>query len=273
MEVLIRPSSDHAARLTALVLANAVRKKPNLVLGLATGHTMERVYEILVDMHSNEALDFSNVVTFNLDEYIGLEPTNEHSYRHYMNRHLFDPVNIDLANTHLPDGAAEDIDAECEHYETMIQACGGIDFQLLGIGHSGHIGFNEPLSAMFSRTRAKALTPETIKQNSPLFAKSIDPDDADRIPMPRRAITMGVGTILDAKRCILLATGSDKAEILAKAVEGPVTSMISATALQLHPRCTVIVDEEAAANLENQQYYRWLYDQEPEWEPYRDMGA
>ena len=272
MEVLIRPLSEHAARLTACILANAVHAKPNLVLGLATGRTMERVYELLADMHANDALGFSKVKTFKLDEYIGLEPTDQHSYLHYMNRHFFDRVNIDLANTHLPNDSAKDIDAECERYETFLQECGGIDFQLLGIGHSGHIGFNEPLSAMFSRTRATALTPETIKQNSPLFAKETDSQDADQHP---RAVPRDHRGRRHDSRCQTLHPPrhrATKAEILAKAVEGPVTAMISATALQLHPCCTVILDEEAATNLENREYYRWLYDQEPEWEAYRNMG-
>jgi glucosamine-6-phosphate deaminase len=143
----------------------------------------------------------------------------------------------------------------------VIQRCGGIDLQLLGIGKAGHIGFNEPLSALRSRTRVKALTPTTIKQNAPMFGGE------DK--MPRRAITMGVGTIMEARRCLLLATGDSKAGVLAQAVEGPITSMVTATALQLHPRCTVVVDEEASAKLKEREYYRWIFDNEPEWESYR----
>ncbi|MFP6598216.1 MAG: glucosamine-6-phosphate deaminase, partial [Candidatus Hydrogenedentota bacterium] len=184
------------------------------------------------------------------------------SYRHYMNERLFSKIEIDLANTFLPNGVAEDIDAECERYERLIEERGGIDIQLLGIGSTGHIGFNEPLSALRSRTRAKALTPETREQNAPMFG-----NDIDRVP--KRAITMGVGTILDSRRCILLATGAAKAEIIASAVEGPVTSMISASALQLHTRCTVIVDEEAASALQNQDYYRWIFENEPEWQEFQ----
>ncbi|HRK36423.1 MAG TPA: glucosamine-6-phosphate deaminase [Candidatus Hydrogenedentes bacterium] len=261
MEVIIRPTEKDAAELTARYIANAIRTRPKMVLGLATGRTMESVYGRLVDMHKNESLDFSLVETFNLDEYIGLAPEDPHSYRHYMNHHLFKHVNIDLRNTHLPVGNAPDITAECERYETAIRECGGIRLQLLGIGRSGHIGFNEPLSAMFSRTRAKALTPATIEQNSPLFDKPGD--------MPHRAITMGVGTILESKECLLLAVGEEKADVIAKAVEGPVTSMISASALQLHPNCHVIVDEAAAAKLQNKEYYRWIFNNEPEWESYR----
>jgi glucosamine-6-phosphate deaminase len=261
MEVIIRPTDRDAAELTARVVAKELRMRPNLVLGLATGQTMEMLYAVLVRMHEEEALDFSLASSFNLDEYIGLPADHNNSYRYYMDHHLFSKVNIDRRNTHLPNGMAGDVDAECRHYEQMIKDYGGIDLQLLGIGQGGHIGFNEPLSAMQSRTRAKALSPQTLEQNAHLFENAA--------AMPRRAITMGVGTILDAERCILLATGERKAAIIARAVEGPVTSMISATALQLHRRCTVIVDEAAALELENKEYYHWLFDNEPEWDEFR----
>jgi glucosamine-6-phosphate deaminase len=153
------------------------------------------------------------------------------------------------------------LDQECRNYEGLIERAGGIDLQLLGIGEAGHIGFNEPLSALRSRTRVKALTPTTIQQNAPFFG---GPDK-----MPRRAMTMGVGTIIEARRCLLLATGEKKAKILARAVEGPITSMVTASALQLHPRCTVVVDEAAATELTEQEYYRWIFANEPEWEEYR----
>jgi glucosamine-6-phosphate deaminase len=261
MEVIIRPDDESATDLVARVIAREIRLKPKLVLGLATGRTMERLYRHLVETHQNEDLDFSLLTTFNLDEYIGLPVHHPQSYRHYMNHHLFDHVNIDIRNTNLPDGMAADIDAECARYEQAIRDSGGIDLQVLGIGRSGHIGFNEPLSAMFSRTRAKALTPTTIAQNATLFKNPSE--------MPKRAITMGVGTILDSKHCLMLVTGAEKATVIAKAVEGPVTSMISATALQLHPDCRVVVDEAAAAELENQEYYRWIFENEPEWQEFR----
>jgi glucosamine-6-phosphate deaminase len=261
MEVIIQPDAEAAATLVARVVAKELRANPHLVLGLATGRTMETVYRNLVTMHRREGLDFSLCHTFNLDEYVGLPAADPGSYRFYMNRHLFSRVNIDPRDTHLPDGMAPDLDAECERYEALIQKFGGIDVQLLGIGQAGHIGFNEPLSALRSRTRVKMLTPTTILQNAGLFA---GPGK-----VPRRAITMGVGTILESRRCILLATGPAKAEIVAKAVEGPITSMISATALQLHPRCTVVVDEEAARALKGGDYYRWVFANEPEWEAFR----
>jgi len=260
MEVIIRPTTEEAAKLTAQLIAEQIKKKPNLCLGLATGCTMELVYNKLATMHKN-GLDFSLTHTYNLDEYIGLPPEDQNSYRHYMNENLFDRINVDPRNTHLPLGMAEDLERECYLYEKSIKNSGGIDLQLLGIGKSGHIGFNEPLSALRSRTRDKALTPVTVAQNSPLF----DPPES----MPKRAITMGVGTILEAKQIIMLVTGEAKANILAKAVEGPITSMISATALQLHEKCTVIIDEAAAAKLQCQDYYNWIFENEPKWEPYR----
>ncbi len=261
MEVIIQSTPAAAADLVARLIAHDLRAQPRLVLGLATGRTMESVYDRLARLHREDRLDFSQARTFNLDEYVGLPASDPHSYRHYMAEHLFRRVNLDLRNTHLPHGDAADLDAECQRYEHLITECGGIDVQLLGIGQTGHIGFNEPLSALRSRTRVKALSPVTVAQNASLFA--------DPAKMPRRAITMGVGTILEARRVILMATGASKAEIIAKAVEGPITSMISATALQMHARCTVIVDEAAAAKLQGVDYYRWIFANEPEWEPYR----
>jgi glucosamine-6-phosphate deaminase len=261
VEVIIQSTKDSAALLVARVIAHDLRANPHLVLGLATGKTMECVYRHLVRMHQQEKLDFSLCSTFNLDEYVGLFPSDANSYRHYMEQHLFRHVNVDRRNTHLPNGLAEDLDAECRGYEALIQRFGGIDLQLLGIGKAGHIGFNEPLSALRSRTRVKALTPTTLKQNAPMFGSEEG--------VPRRAITMGVGTILECRRCLLLATGDSKAEVIAKAVEGPITSMISATTLQLHARCTVVVDEEAASHLREKEYYRWIFTNEPEWESYR----
>jgi glucosamine-6-phosphate deaminase len=262
MEVIIQPTENAAAELVARTIADQLRAKPDLTLGLATGNTMESVYANLVRMHREEHLDFSRCRTFNLDEYVGLPGNHCNSYRRYMNLNLFLQVNIDLRNTHLPDGTAADLEAECTRYERLIAGCGGIDLQLLGIGLAGHLGFNEPASSLRSRTRIKVLSPVTRAQNSSLFPL---PDE-----MPRRAITMGVGTILDARRCWLLATGEDKAEIVAKAIEGPLTSMISASALQLHPHCTVVLDESAAGRLQEADYYRWIFQNEPQWKPYRE---
>lgn len=261
MEVIIQPTEAAAAALVARIVAHDLRANPHLVLGLATGKTMENVYRHLVRLHKEEKLDFSLCSTFNLDEYVGLFPSDSNSYRHYMDCHLFQHVNVEPRNTHLPNGLAKDLDEECRRYEALIQRFGGIDLQLLGIGKAGHIGFNEPLSALRSRTRVKALTPTTIKQNAESFG--------GENKVPRRAITMGVGTIIEARRCLLLATGEAKSGVIAQAVEGPITSMVTATALQLHPRCTVVVDEAAANQLKEKEYYRWIFANEPEWEGYR----
>ena len=262
MEVIIRLDADKAAELTSRLIEARLRAKPNLVLGLATGRTMERVYDKLVAKHQSEGLDFSQCRTFNLDEYIGVPAEDEHSYRYYMNHHLFSRVNIELANTNVPNGMASDLRAEAEHYEQLIREAGGIDLQLLGIGEAGHIGFNEPLSALMSRTRDKGLTPLTLQQNAGMFG-----GDAGKVP--KRALTMGVGTILDARELLLLATGAAKASILARAVEGPITAMISASAIQLHRNCKVIIDEDAARELKEREYYDWIFQNEPEWQEFR----
>jgi glucosamine-6-phosphate deaminase len=258
VEVIVRQDADEAAALAAKLIAARLRGKPGLVLGLATGRTMERVYDRLAAME----LDFSRCRTFNLDEYIGVPPEDAHSYRHYMDKHLFDRVNIARANTHVPDGMAADLAAAAADYERSIHDAGGIDLQLLGIGEAGHIGFNEPLSALMSRTREKALTPVTRRQNAAMFE-----GEPDRVPA--RALTMGVGTILEARELVLLATGPAKAAIVAKAVEGPITAMISASALQLHPNCKVVLDEAAAGALSQRDYYDWVFQNEPEWRTYR----
>jgi glucosamine-6-phosphate deaminase len=257
MEVLIQKDERSACLLVARIIARRLRAKPGLVLGLATGHTMEGVYAELARMHKQDKLDFSRCRTFNLDEYVGLTPEDPHSYHYYMKKNLFDKVNINPRNTHVPDGTTADFVRVCADYEKAVKAAGGIDLQLLGIGKDGHIGFNEPLSALMSRTREKALTPDTIAQNAKYFG--------GKNKVPRRAITMGVGTILESRQCLVLVTGAAKAGVLARAVEGPVTAMVTASALQLHPKCTVVVDEAAAANLRGKDYYRWIFENEPEW--------
>lgn len=258
MEVITRPSAMHAVELVARLLENRIRARHDIVLGLATGRTMERVYEQL----ASSDVSFKRCATFNLDEYIGIPPEDANSYRHYMQEHLFSKVDIDVANTHVPDGSAVDLKDAAERYENLITASGGIDVQLLGIGEAGHIGFNEPLSSIMSRTRDKSLTPVTRKQNASMFGGDVS-------KVPKRALTMGVGTILDARELILLATGRAKAAIVAQAVEGPITSMVSASALQLHPNCKIIVDEDAAGELQGREYYDFVFENEPEWETYR----
>ncbi|MDD3886694.1 MAG: glucosamine-6-phosphate deaminase [Victivallaceae bacterium] len=257
MEVIIRKNAAEAVKLAAELIGKEIQTHPALTLGLATGRTMEALYAAIAAKN----LDFTHVHTFNLDEYIGLAPENENSYRYYMNSNLFDHINIPKANTNLPNGMAADEKAEGARYEAAIRAVGGIDLQLLGIGRDGHIGFNEPGSSFGSRTRSKALTRETYEQNSPLFD---DPKD-----MPMRAFTMGIGTILEAKRIVMLVTGTEKADIIAKAIEGPLSAMVSGSAIQLHPNVVVILDEEAAAKLTLKDYYQRVFEVEPEWKPYR----
>jgi glucosamine-6-phosphate deaminase len=259
MEVITRRDADQAVDLVARIMEMRIRAKPDAVLGLATGRTMEKVYARLVA----SGVSFAQCSSFNLDEYIGLSADDPNSYRTYMQEHLFSKVDIDIANTHVPDGAASDLKAASRDYEDRIRALGGIDVQLLGIGEAGHIGFNEPLSSLMSRTRDKALTPTTRAQNAGMFG-----GDPERVP--KRALTMGVGTIIDARELILLATGTAKASIIARAVEGPITSMVSASALQLHPNCKVIVDEEAAAELQGRNYYDFVFANDPEWAEFRD---
>jgi len=261
MEVIIRENEEVACGMAAQIIAKAMSEKPELILGLATGRTMERVYAKLAETHREDGLDFSACRTFNLDEYIGLEKDDVNSYHHYMNEHLFKHINIEAGNAHLPDGMAKDLKAEARAYEEKICACGGIDLQLLGIGRSGHIGFNEPLSSLMSRTRDKVLAPETMAQNGPLFKSG---------EMPTRALTMGIGTILESRRALVLVTGEEKASILAEAVEGAVTSRVTASALQLHPSCVVIVDKAAASELQDHEYFQWVYENEPEWDAFRN---
>ncbi len=262
MDVIIRSDAESAAHLTAQLIARAIEIKPNLVLGLATGRTMEAVYPRLARLNAQTGVSFAGVRTFNLDEYIGIPADHPGSYRRYMNEFLFSKVDIRMENTHLPNGMAADPNAECAAYEAAIRACDGIDFQLLGMGIDGHIGFNEALSSLQSRTRRIALAPSTIRQNAAMFG-------GDTAKVPRHAMTMGVGTILESRRCVLLVTGAAKAGVLAQAVEGPITAMISASALQLHPHCTVIVDEAAADGLKGKDYYRWIFENEPEWAGFR----
>lgn len=250
MEVIIQSNAELAARTATDLIAQALSAKPDLVLGLATGCTMESVYDLLVQKHQDAGLDFSRCRTFNLDEYVGLAANDPCSYHYFMRQRFFDGVNIDLRNTHLPDGMADDLVAECVRYEARIVACGGIDLQVLGIGLNGHLGFNEPLSAFRSRTRVQNLSRVTRAQNAPLF-----PSPGQ---VPRHAITMGVGTILEARHCLLLATGEEKADVVAKAIEGPMTAMITATALQLHPACTIVLDQDAASRLKEHDHYQRL---------------
>ncbi|HVA47366.1 MAG TPA: glucosamine-6-phosphate deaminase [Pirellulales bacterium] len=248
MRVIVEPDATSVSRTAARFVARLLRRRPNCVLGLATGSTPLGMYQELVRMHREEGLDFSRVATFNLDEYVGLAPTHPQSYRRFMQENLFDHVNIEPRNTHVPDGRALDFDAFCQQYERMIAEAGGIDLQVLGIGGDGHIAFNEPGSSLGSRTRLKTLTEETVRDNARFFGGS------ERVP--RLAITMGVGTILESRQCLLLACGPHKARAIRETVEGPVTAQVTASALQLHRDVIAVLDQEAGRLLERRDYYR-----------------
>lgn len=241
MEVIVKNSYEEMSKLAADMIAKIVRSKPNAVLGLATGSTPVGTYKELIRMHKQEKLDFSHIITFNLDEYVGLLSTHDQSYRYFMNDNLFNHINIDKKNTHVPDGMAKDIPAFCKWYEDQILKAGGIDVQLLGIGGNGHIAFNEPGSSLGSRTRVKTLDEKTIKDNARFF-KSLD-------EVPRYAITMGIGTIMEARMLILLANKENKADAISKTVEGPITAMVPATIVQLHPKAVIIADKAASGKL------------------------
>lgn len=241
LSVLIRADSEATSETVAEIFAETIARSPASVLGLATGGTPVETYRRLIRRHRDGGLDFSQVTTFNLDEYVGLGPEHPQSYRAFMREHLFDHVNLIATNTHVPDGITDRPDEYGGRYEAEIAAAGGIDVQLLGIGHNGHIAFNEPGSSRSSRTRLVELAPETIQKNARFF------DSIDEVP--RTAITMGIETILEAKRIVMLATGAGKAEAIRDALEGPIDEACPASLLQEHPNVTFVLDEAAASAL------------------------
>ncbi|MCH8290868.1 glucosamine-6-phosphate deaminase [Candidatus Poribacteria bacterium] len=253
MEVIIKASYDEISKEAGRMVRKALLKKPNLVLGLATGSTPIGLYNELVCMHKEEGLDFSQVVTFNLDEYVGIPASHPESYHTFMERHLFSKVNVPTSNTHIPQNTTRNLEKFCEWYEQQIREVGGIDLQILGIGVNGHIGFNEPSSSLGSRTRIKTLAPSTLKVHTRDFGGDLD-------TVPKMAITMGVGTIMEAKQCLLLASGKSKAQAIARCVEGPITAEVPASALQMHPKAVILIDEEAASQLKRIDYYKWGYE-------------
>jgi glucosamine-6-phosphate deaminase len=258
LEIVIQLTPEAAVAVAAGFLARLLHEKPDAVLGLATGSTALLLYRELVRLHRKGQLDFRKVTTFNLDEYVGLAPRHPQSYHAFMWENLFKHVNIARKNVHLPDGLARNIPAFCARYERQICAAGGIDLQVLGIGTDGHIGFNEPSSSLASRTRIKTLTAQTRRDNARFFG-------CDK-QVPRHAITMGIGTILEARECLVLAFGAKKARAITGAVEGPVTAMNPASALQMHPVVKVCLDAPAASRLKKADYYRWVYDHKPDWQ-------
>jgi len=244
MQIFLVKDYSAMSKKAAQIFADEIRKKPNLVLGLATGSTPIGTYKELIRMHNEEGLDFSQVVSFNLDEYYGLTPDNPQSYNYFMFENLFSKINIQRKNIHIPDGRASDIKSYCEEYDNQIKTYGGIDLQLLGIGVNGHIGFNEPSDELTVGTHLTDLTDDTIKANSRFF------DLPDQVPT--KAITMGIGTIMKAKKIVLLASGKNKAEIMARLINNNfVTTKIPASLLKLHHDVSIIMDEEAASQLKN----------------------
>jgi glucosamine-6-phosphate deaminase len=247
VRVIIQPDAETAGRRAARVVADLVREKPACVLGLATGSTPLGLYRELIRLHQEEGLDFSQVTTFNLDEYVGLAPAHPQSYRYFMQQNLFDQLNIQASRTHVPDGRALDFELHCRQYEQKVKDAGGIDLQVLGLGSDGHIAFNEPGSSLGSRTRLKTLASETVRDNARFFGGE------DKVP--RLAVTMGVGTILESRRCLLLAFGAHKAIAVRDTVEGPITAQVTASALQMHREVIGIFDEAAARLLARREYY------------------
>jgi glucosamine-6-phosphate deaminase len=256
MEIIIQPNAESATAIAARIIARLLRHKPDAVLGLATGSTPLLLYRALAGMK----LDWRKVTTFNLDEYVGLPKEHPQSYHHFMRENLFQHVNISPKNTHIPEGMTKDVAKFCAQYEQRIADAGGIDLQVLGIGTDGHIGFNEPTSSLASRTRIKTLTPLTRRDNARFFGS------ADEVP--HHVITIGLGTIMEARQCLMLAFGSKKARAIAATVEGPMTANVPASILQMHPSVKVFLDKGAAAKLKRAAYYHWVFENKPDWQTF-----
>ncbi len=250
MRIIIFPSANQVADFCAQTIADAITQKPNTVIGLATGSTPVASYQKLIKKHNEKNLSFAKVRSFNLDEYIGLETSHPQSYHYFMNQQLFNHIDINPENTHLPDGLHNDFSASCIISEEKIKKCGGIDLQILGIGENGHIGFNEPTSSLSSRTRVKTLSAQTIASNGRFF------DQGET--QPELSITMGIGTIMESKKILLLATGEQKKQAVAHLVEGPVSAFHPASILQMHKNAMIIIDESAASLLQLRDYYLYV---------------
>lgn len=242
MRIIATKNYDEMSRAAASLIAAQVLQKPDSVLGLATGSSPIGAYKKLIQWYQVGALDFSACSTLNLDEYVGLTPDNDQSYAYFMRQNLFDHINIKPENLNIPDGTNPDAAGECARYDGVIEAFGGADLQLLGIGRNGHIGFNEPGAAFVRGTNCVQLTQSTIDANKRFFAREED--------VPRKAYTMGIGGIMMARRVVLVACGEDKAEAVAKTVSGPITPEVPASILQLHRDFVLIADEAALSQLE-----------------------
>ncbi|MEU6852582.1 glucosamine-6-phosphate deaminase [Actinacidiphila alni] len=259
MEVVIVPDATAGGELIAEAMAALVRRKPDALLGVATGSTPLPIYQALAAKVRSGAVDVSRARVCQLDEYVGLPTGHPESYRSVVLREVVEPLGLSEKSFMGPDGAAADVQAACEAYDAALAAAGGVDLQLLGIGTDGHIGFNEPCSSLASRTRIKTLTEQTRVDNARFF-------DGDIEQVPHHVITQGIGTILEARHLVLLATGEGKAEAVAQTVEGPVAAVVPASALQLHPHATVVVDEAAASELKLASYFRATYAAKPAWQ-------
>ncbi|MFW6123967.1 MAG: glucosamine-6-phosphate deaminase [Acidobacteriota bacterium] len=247
MEIIILPSYKQVSHEVSHRIIVAVRKNPGLVLGLATGKTMLGVYQKMIYAHQKENIDFSQVKTFNLDEYIGFDTNDPITFHYYMKQNLFSKININPKNTHILPTRPKSIEGACRKFENLIKKSGGIDLQILGIGREGHIGFNEPSSSLQARTRVKTLTETTLRDNFGLEKG------------PRFALTMGIGTIMDSKQILLVASGKEKAQAIARAVEGPLSSSCPASILQFHRNAKIILDQQAASLLKRKDYYEWVW--------------
>ena len=241
MKIIRAKDYEEMSRLAADIVAELVTNDPGCVLGLATGSTPVGMYKQLVKRHDAGELDFSKVKTVNLDEYVGLAPTHDQSYCYFMQKNLFDHINIDQKNTHVPSGVAVNLDDECANYNRVINGFGGIDIQVLGLGHNGHIGFNEPGDCFIKDTHIVNLQQSTIDANSRFFASRDD--------IPKRAITMGIGSIMQAKTILMLVSGEGKADIVREAFAGPITPRVPASILQFHPDVILVGDDAALSKL------------------------
>ena len=253
MEIIICKTKEEASRKAADLVTALVKSNPKAVLGLATGSTPVEMYKCLIADNKAKKVSFKGVRSWNLDEYWGLPPTHDQSYRYFMDENLFDSIDIVKKNTHVLNGLAKDWRKEVTAYEAAIKKAGGIDLQVLGIGSDGHIAFNEPGSSLASRTRIVSLMPQTIKDNARFFKKAAD--------VPRQALSMGVGSIMEAKRIVLLAFGANKADAVKAMVEGGVSQFCTASALQMHPDAWVFCDAAAASKLKLKKYYAWRGDE------------
>lgn len=260
MEIIIQETAEKGSAVGGRIVARLIQSKSNAVLGLATGSTPLRLYKEMIKWHEKQGLDFSKVSTFNLDEYVGLGADHYASYNRFMHENLFDGINVPEANIHIPNGLTDNLAEHCAMYEKSIRDAGGIDLQVLGIGSDGHLGFNEPTSSFASHTRIKTLDEQTVQDNQRFFKEGEE--------VPRHVITMGLGSIMEARTCLLLAFGENKAAAVAEMVEGPVSAMVPATVLQFHCDARIILDEAAASKLKKADYYKWVYGNKPEWQQY-----